>query len=82
MLLQDGSRANTEEGDIVGEFTDQELIYFPRDPRADHLYGFSPVEQTIVTINTGITPSDERGGNRYVRPTATAPHSDSTKRSA
>src|SRR6266536_436698 len=24
-------------------------------------------------------PSDERGGNRYVRPTATAPHLDSTK---
>src|SRR5215470_1990304 len=23
-------------------------------------------------------PPDERGGNRYVRPTATAPHSDST----
>src|SRR6266536_6694384 len=23
-------------------------------------------------------PSDERGGNRYVRPTATAPHLDST----
>jgi hypothetical protein len=33
VLLQDGSRANTEEGDIVGEFTDQELIHFPRDPR-------------------------------------------------
>jgi hypothetical protein len=41
VLLQDGSRANTEEGDIVGEFTDQELIYFPRDPRADHLYGLA-----------------------------------------
>src|SRR5438477_4772646 len=24
-------------------------------------------------------PPDERGGNRYVRPTATAPHSDSTE---
>jgi hypothetical protein len=24
-------------------------------------------------------PPDERGGNRYVRPTATAPHSDSTQ---
>src|SRR5882762_6586744 len=24
-------------------------------------------------------PPDERGGNRYVRPTATAPHLDSTK---
>src|ERR1700693_4742667 len=27
---------------------------------------------------TSEAPSDERGGNRYVRPTATAPHSDST----
>src|SRR6266851_8046946 len=26
-------------------------------------------------------PPDERGGNRYVRPTATAPHLDSTKMS-
>ena len=24
-------------------------------------------------------PSDERGGNRYVQPTTTAPHLDSTK---
>src|SRR6202035_5995590 len=28
---------------------------------------------------TSEAPSDERGGNRYVRPTATAPHSDSAK---
>src|SRR5258708_25434939 len=28
------------------------------------------------------TPPDERGGNRYVRPTATAPHLDSTKMSS
>ena len=28
---------------------------------------------------TSEAPSDERGGNRYVRPTATAPHSDSTE---
>src|SRR5437016_1580110 len=27
---------------------------------------------------TSKAPPDERGGNRYVRPTATAPHSDST----
>src|SRR5215203_7291559 len=26
-------------------------------------------------------PPNERGGNRYARPTATAPHSDSTKNS-
>src|SRR5882724_1382821 len=28
---------------------------------------------------TNKAPPNERGGNRYVRPTATAPHSDSTK---
>jgi hypothetical protein len=28
---------------------------------------------------TSEAPPDERGGNRYVRPTATAPHSDSTQ---
>lgn len=28
---------------------------------------------------TSKAPPNERGGNRYVRPTATAPHSDSTK---
>jgi hypothetical protein len=27
---------------------------------------------------TSKAPPNERGGNRYVRPTATAPHSDST----
>src|SRR5215831_14306157 len=27
---------------------------------------------------TSEAPPDERGGNRYVRPTVTAPHSDST----
>ena len=30
------------------------MIYFPRNPRADRLYGFSPVEQIILTINTSI----------------------------
>jgi hypothetical protein len=29
---------------------------------------------------TSKAPPNERGGNRYVRPTATAPHSDSTFR--
>jgi hypothetical protein len=28
---------------------------------------------------TSKAPPNERGGNRYVRPTATAPHSDSTQ---
>src|SRR5260221_14658533 len=29
---------------------------------------------------TAKVPQDERGGNRYVRPTTTAPHLDSTKK--
>jgi phage portal protein BeeE len=34
--------------------TDDELIYAPRNPRPNHNYGFSPVEQIIVTINTAV----------------------------
>lgn len=34
--------------------TRDELIYRPRNRRVDHFYGFSPVEQTLVTINQGI----------------------------
>src|SRR6516225_8816034 len=54
VLLEDGTRTNTEEGEVVSQFTDQQLIYFPRNPRADRLYGFSPVEQIVLTINTSI----------------------------
>jgi len=57
VMLEDGTRANTEEGEVVGQFTDQQLIYFPRNPRPDHLYGFSPVEQIVLTINTSIRRS-------------------------
>jgi hypothetical protein len=32
--------------------TCDDLIYAPRNPRPNHNYGFSPVEQIIVTINT------------------------------
>ena len=32
-----------------------------------------------LTFSRREAPPDERGGNRYVRPTATAPHSDSTQ---
>lgn len=34
--------------------TDAELIYAPRNPRPNHNYGLSPVEQIVVTINTVI----------------------------
>ncbi|MBV9512067.1 MAG: hypothetical protein JO303_17470 [Caulobacteraceae bacterium] len=32
--------------------TDADLIYAPRNPRPNHNYGFGPVEQVIVTVNT------------------------------
>lgn len=32
--------------------TNDDLIYAPRNPRPNHNYGFSPVEQVVVTINT------------------------------
>jgi hypothetical protein len=34
--------------------TNDDLIYAPRNPRPNHNYGFSPVEQIIVTINTAM----------------------------
>lgn len=36
------------------DYTAQELIYMPRNPRTHKLYGFSPVEQILVTCNTFI----------------------------
>jgi hypothetical protein len=32
--------------------TNADLIYAPRNPRPNHNYGFSPVEQIVVTLNT------------------------------
>src|SRR5579871_1143484 len=31
-----------------------ELLYLPRNPRTNKLYGFSPVEQIVVTVNIAI----------------------------
>ena len=39
-------------GRIWNDLTEDDLIYLPRNRRTHHLYGFSPVEQCIVTINT------------------------------
>jgi len=39
-------------GVVWNNLTTDDLIYAPRNPRPNHLYGFSPVEQIIVTINT------------------------------
>jgi hypothetical protein len=54
VLLQDGTRAETDEGEVVDQFNDGELIYCPRNPRSHKLYGFSPVEQIVSTINIGL----------------------------
>src|SRR5215831_8981369 len=34
--------------------TSDELLYSPRNLRPGHVYGYAPVEQILVTINTGI----------------------------
>ena len=53
-LVQDGQRTSEENADDPIQFTDSELIYLPRNRRAHKAYGFSPVEQIFVTINTGL----------------------------
>jgi len=39
-------------GSAWANLTNADLIYAPRNPRPNHNYGFGPVEQIIVTINT------------------------------
>lgn len=39
-------------GRIWTTLSTRDLLYAPRNMRAGHLYGFGPVEQIIVTINT------------------------------
>lgn len=39
-------------GRVWANLTSEDLIYVPRNPRSGKLYGLSPVEQCIVTINT------------------------------
>lgn len=39
-------------GRIWNQLTQRDLIYYPRNMRSNHLYGFSPVEQIVVTIET------------------------------
>jgi HK97 family phage portal protein len=54
VLLEDGSKANTDEGDVVNKFNDGQLIYLPRNPRIYKGYGYGPVEQIYTTINIGL----------------------------
>jgi hypothetical protein len=39
-------------GVVWADLANRDLIYSPRNVRTNHLYGFGPVEQIIVTINT------------------------------
>ena len=36
------------------DYTSDELIYAPRNPRTHRVYGYSPVEQILLTVNTAI----------------------------
>lgn len=36
------------------DYSRDELLYLPRNPRTNRLYGYSPVEQIIVTVNIAI----------------------------
>jgi len=38
----------------AGDFTSDELIYKPRNRRTNKIYGFSPVEQIVMTINIAL----------------------------
>lgn len=38
----------------AADYTADELLYYPRNPRVNKFYGYSPVEQIIVTINTAL----------------------------
>jgi len=38
----------------AADFSSDELIYLPRNVRAHKLYGFSPVEQTALTVNIAL----------------------------
>ena len=41
-------------GLITSEFTTDELIYYIRNPRVNKFFGYSPVEQILLTIATGM----------------------------
>lgn len=36
----------------AADFSRDQLVYFPRNKRPGHVYGYSPVEQVILTANT------------------------------
>jgi hypothetical protein len=63
-LLDATGRRPTDPGDPAyqqilhgvpaADYTASELLYMPRNVRADRVYGLSPVEQVVITVNTSI----------------------------
>ena len=41
-------------GGVAASYTNDELLYVPRNPRANKLYGLGVVEQVIATVNIGL----------------------------
>lgn len=41
-------------GSTAVSYTAEEIVYSPRNPRPHKFYGFSPVEQAVITIDTGM----------------------------
>jgi hypothetical protein len=41
-------------GRVWADLTTEDIIYMPRNPRSGKLYGYGPVEQIVVTINTAL----------------------------
>jgi HK97 family phage portal protein len=53
VLTEDGTRVNTDDPAARAIF-DWQLIYMPRNTRPHKSYGYSPVEQLTLTINTAL----------------------------
>lgn len=47
-------------GLVASEFTADELLYQPRNPAADRVYGYSHVEQIVTTILIGLRRMDHQ----------------------
>lgn len=41
-------------GVVAADFTQDELLYLPRNVRTNKVYGFSPVEQIVMTVNIAL----------------------------
>ena len=51
-------------GTVAGSYTRDQLVYMPRNASSDRLYGYSPVEQILTTINIA-TRRQEHQLNEY-----------------